>query len=1093
MIQNIEDIYELSPLQSGILFHTLYAPDSGVYLVQFHSVLRGKLDIPLFRRAWQWAVSKNPVLRTAFLWEGFEKPFQVVFHSIELPWTVYDWHAISQGEQEKLLEKFLQEDGQRSFQLSSAPLLRISLIQVGEEHYHFIWSFHHIILDGWSHVLVINDVLAFYYTKGESALRASSPHPYKGYILWLQQQDLLEAEGFWRRILKDFTTPTKLGMGRNSNIHSQQKQYREQQILLPETMTVALQSFARQHRLTLNTVIQGAWALLLSYWSGECEVVFGTISSGRPPLLSGAETMVGLFINTLPMRVRVQSDTSLIPWLQKFQDQQVEMRQYEYCSLVQMHEWSDVPQGLPLFESLLIFENYPLKTSIQLGNAADFSIQSTSVREKVSYPLSVIVQPAKELALLIAYDGERFEDDMIDLLLKYLQMSLEEMLRTPEQGLSNLLFSAQRYQRRFLAEWNATQLAYPDECCIHQLFEVQVESTPDAIAVCFEQELLNYQELNKRANQLAHYLQQKGVGTGTLVGICLERSIMLVIALLAVHKVGGVYVPLDPEYPPERIHFMLQNARVKLVLTQNHLRSVLALTATSHLLLDQEWTSIAQQNTSHPYSVVSDSNLAYIIYTSGSTGSPKGVMISHRAIVNHMRWMQHTFPLTSEDRVLQKTPISFDPSVWEFYAPLLAGAQLIMARPEGHRDSTYLRQIIRQSSITHLKLVPATLHLLLQDEGLKSCQSLRHVFCEGESLPPNLIDAFHAQLDAHLYNLYGPTESTIDVLYWPCHRELRTHMVPIGRPIYNTQVYILDPLLQPVPIGVTGELYVAGAAVGIGYVNDGSLTAQKFLPDPFAGTPGTRMYQTGDLARYRPDGIIEYLGRTDRQVKIHGVRIELSEIEAVLCQHPLIQEAVVFAKEDGHGDKQLVACLMLEDSSGRADITLPNEFRSFLRQKLPSSMVPSTFSIFAVFPLLPSGKVDYKALLQTGESQRYGTYIPPQTDIEMAIVAIWQHVLHVEHVGLYDNFFDLGGHSLLAMQVYDRLREGLGKEFPLVVLFEYPTVSALAQYFSGQQDAHSSLESGRVHAMGRREAMKQQKQVGQARRAKRHQQGVRDE
>ncbi|MBD2418345.1 AMP-binding protein, partial [Anabaena cylindrica FACHB-243] len=558
--KNIEDVYPLSPMQQGMLFHSLYEPTSGTYITQLICDLHGQLNISAFTQAWQQTINQHPVLRTAFVWENLEKPLQVVGQKVNVPWEEQDWRGILPIEQQERLDTLLDTDRKRGFELSKAPLMRLILIRLTDTSYHFAWSHHHLLLDGWSVPIIFLEVLVHY--KGLCQCDRpilKSPRPYRDYIAWLQQQNLTEAQVFWQEKLKGFTAPTPLGVDQITR--TQEDIHAEQTIQLSLTITAALQSLAQQQHLTLNTLIQGAWALLLKKYSGQEDVVFGATVSGRPSTLENVESMVGLFINTLPMRVKIDAFDSLIPWLQLLQEQQVESRQYEYSPLVEIHGWSQVPRHLPLFESIVVFENYPIDASLQ-EQITDLNIVKVRSFEKTNFPLTLSAIPGSELVLKIAYKCQRFDQPTITRMLGHLETLLTAIAANPDQRLLELPLLTPKEENQLLVEWNQTQVDYPQQSCIHQLFEQQVELTPDAIAVVFENEQLTYRELNTKANQLAHYLQKLGVKPETLVGICIERSLEMVVGLLGILKAGGAYVPLDPAYPPERIAFMLADAQV---------------------------------------------------------------------------------------------------------------------------------------------------------------------------------------------------------------------------------------------------------------------------------------------------------------------------------------------------------------------------------------------------------------------------------------------------------------------------------------------------------------------------------------------------
>ncbi|MBS1808497.1 MAG: amino acid adenylation domain-containing protein [Acidobacteria bacterium] len=612
---------------------------------------------------------------------------------------------------------------------------------------------------------------------------------------------------------------------------------------------------------------------------------------------------------------------------------------------------------------------------------------------------------------------------------------------------------------------------YPRDICLHQLFEAQVERTPDAISLIFRHESLTYREMNARANQVAHRLRKLGVGPETLVGVYMERSLEMVIAMYGILKAGGAYVPLDPGYPAERLAFMLADTKVSVVLTQAHLAaqiSNLVSQTIKVICLDTEAESLAQESAENIASGVKEEHLAYVMYTSGSTGQPKGVMIEHRGICNQLQWMQATYPLTTNDAVLLKTPFSFDLSLYEFFSPLIAGARLVIAEPDGQKDTAYLVELIQRERITTLFMVPSLLQILLEDEAFSACTSLKDIFCSGEPLPFTLQQRFFARMThTRLHNLYGPTEASVECTYWDCERETKRTIVPVGRSIANYQIYILDEELNPVPVGQSGELCIGGIGLARGYLNQAELTAEKFRvlrfesraskPETRNANPEIRLYRTGDLARLLPDRVIECLGRMDFQVKIRGHRIELGEIETVLAQHSAVRECVVTAREDVPGDQRLVAYYLTEQNA----LSDSNALRQHLKQKLPDYMLPSAFVRLDAFPLSPNGKLDRRQLPAPEKvTQRYAeASIPPANEIESRLAAIWEQALRLQTIGVTDNFFDLGGHSLLAVRIFRAIEEKFGKKLPLATLFQFPTIRQLALLLTEEswQPSWSSL------------------------------------
>jgi amino acid adenylation domain-containing protein len=644
----------------------------------------------------------------------------------------------------------------------------------------------------------------------------------------------------------------------------------------------------------------------------------------------------------------------------------------------------------------------------------------------------------------LEYSTDLFDRSTAERMLNHFQVLLEAAVTNPALTLSQLPLLDAVERQRILVEWNATQEEFPLDLPLLHHFERQVERTPGSIAVIAGDQKLSYEELNKRANQLGHYLQKRGVRPDMLVGVCMERSLEMVVALYGIHKAGGAYVPIDPEYPAQRLEFMLRDAAVPVLLTQERLVTALPTQAGEVLCLDRDWDLVAGEATGNPGVEVKPETLAYMIYTSGSTGRPKGAMNTHRGICNRLLWMQKQYRLTTSDKVLQKTPFSFDVSVWEFFWPLMCGAQLVMAKPGGHRDPHYLVQLIKEEGITVTHFVPSMLRIFLEEPWGDDCNSLRHVICSGEALPFDLQQQFFERSSAQLHNLYGPTEAAVDVTHWTCQRDDSRPVVPIGRPVANTQVYVLDRGLQPVPIGVPGELFLGGVQIGRGYYNKPELTSERFIPDPFRREPDARLYKTGDLCRWLPDGVVEYLGRLDFQVKIRGLRIELGEIETLLSQHVSVQHCVVIAREDVPGDKRLIGYIVAKQGMPVS----ADELRQHLRQTLPEYMIPSAFISLDKLPLSPNGKVDRKALPAPEHSSHEGATgkVAARNTVEELVAGIWCEVLKLQEIGINDDFFELGGHSLLAVQLLSRVRQIYGLDLSLEVVYSGDfTVAELAK------------------------------------------------
>jgi len=1054
-MKDILDIYELSPMQKGMLFHTLYAPKSGVYFEQLSCTIQGDFDSLAFKQAWQQVVERHSVLRTSFHWEELEKTLQVVHQQVDLPWIEYNWIGKSPVEQQKQLAAFLQADRERGFELNQAPLMRFVLIQVAADTYYFVWSYHHLLLDGWSVPIIFKEVLTFYeaFNQGQE-LSLPSPPPYRDYIIWLQQQDFSRSEMFWQETLQGFTAPTPLVVDTYVTARANPKEVPDEQSLrLSAKITAALQNLAQQNHISLNTIVQGAWGLLLSRYSSESDIVFGSTFSGRPPALSGVESMVGLFINTLPIRGQVTPEVSLLSWLKDFQAKQVELRQYEYSSLIDIQGWSEVPRGTPLFESLFVFENYPVDAFLfeQKGN---LKIDNIRFIEQTNYPLTVIAIPGTELSLNFLYDNNRFDAFTITRLIDHFRTLLEGIADVPQRRISELPILPKAERHQIMVEWNDTKTNYPQDKCIHELFEVQVKQTPDRIAVEFplmvseanNPQQLTYNELNRKANQLAHYLQNLGVKADTCVGICVERSLEMVIGILGILKAGGAYVPLDPSYPKERLAFMLEDAQIPVLLTQKRLLDELPELQSRLICLDTNWDIISQECEKNPISGVTPENLAYVIYTSGSTGKPKGVAMRHLPLFNLISWQLQRRTFSHGARTLQFTPVSFDVSFQELFSTWCSGGSLVLISEEMRQDTVMLLRFLTKQAIERLFLPFVGLQQLAEvaDNAESLPTSLREIITAGEQLQitPSIIKLFTRLPGCTLDNQYGPSESHVVTAYTlPDSVDTWPTLPPIGRPIANTHIYLLDQTLQPVPIGVPGELYIGGISLARGYLDRPELTKERFIADPFSDEPGARLYKTGDLARYLPDGNIEFLGRIDHQVKIRGFRVELGEVEAILTQHLAVKETAVVVREDQPGNKRLVA-YVVPDQKNVLEIS---ELRRFLKKKLPDYMIPSAFKILEALPLTPSGKINRRALPTPDTSGLKEEYVAPRTPTEKILAKAWAEILELERVGIYDNFFDLGGHSLLATRLISRIHQLFHVDLPLRNLFEEPNIANLAE------------------------------------------------
>jgi len=1031
--ESVEDIYELAPMQHGMLFHALLEPSAGMYVEQLSCEVRGVLPIERWKEAWQHVLARHPILRSAFLWEGLEKPLQVVSVEAEVPWRLEDLRGLSGDAQQRWIDDFLREDRLQGFDLGTPPLIRCALLRLDDERTLFVWTYHHLLLDGWCFSIVLREVLGAF-EEGVASLPPPS-RPYRDYITWLQEQDPARAEVFWRDLLRDFQRPTPLPFSEHQDDSGPAPG--TQPVVtrhLSRELTQRLAGFAKEHRLTLNTLVQGAWALVLARASGTDDVIFGVTVSGRPSDLAGAESMVGLFINTLPLRARLDEGASVPAFLSALQAQQGAVEPYSYTSLADIQSWSDAPPGRPLFESLLVFENYPLDASTLLPRSG-LTIRDVNTHDRISYPLALVAIPGESLELRVMYAPDRLSPGAAERIARLLEAAVHSLVSAKTVGDIDLLEPS---ARRVLSEWGQNVRRFD----AHEPIHLRVpRASPGATALVGPHgQTLSYEELDARAERVARNLRQLGAGRDRLVGVCIHRSTDMVVALLGVLKAGAAYLPLDPAYPAERLAYIVGDAAPIAILNTGS--DPIPAPRTPRL----DVTRLAEAPDAPAGEAVQLDDLAYVIYTSGSTGTPKGVLATHRNLLNVAEWYTEAFGLTARDRTAQVASIAFDASVVEIWPTLASGATLHLAPPELSTAPTGLARwlVERDICITFLPTVVAEEMVAMP---WPSACALRIVFTGGDRLhaiPP-------AGLPFRLVNIYGPTETTVLATAGVVEPGYRHGLPSIGRPIANARVYILDRQRRPVIPGVIGELYIGGTGVTRGYLNRPELNAERFVPDPFSGDPDARMYASGDFARFLPDGTIAFHGRADRQVQIRGVRVELGEIEAALAQHPAVTAAAVLSEaQRQNGDVRLIAFAASTAPTPPAPTTLA----AFLATKLPAAMLPVRIFVVEALPLTPNGKVDTVALEAQAQEARVQTeHAAPRTPHEEILVGIWSAVLGQAHVGVHDDFFDLGGHSLKATQVISRAREAFGAEIPLRALFEHRTIARLAETLTGHGTA----------------------------------------
>ncbi|WP_413772306.1 non-ribosomal peptide synthase/polyketide synthase [Pseudomonas aeruginosa] len=1028
----VEDLYPLSPMQQGMLFHSLYQQEAGDYINQLRVDVDG-LHPESFRAAWQAALDEHDVLRSGFLWQGaFETPLQVVRKRVEVPFSVLDWRG--REDLAAALDELAAGEGRLGFDLSEAPLLRLVLVRTDEERYHLIYTNHHILMDGWSNSQLLGEVLQRY--RGETPPRSGGR--YRDYIAWLQRQDAALAEAFWLPRLRQLDEPTRLGQS-IAQAKQRGKGYAERLRELDGEQTRRLAELAREQKITVNTLVQAAWLMLLQRYTGQDSVAFGATVAGRPAELNGIEEQIGLFINTLPVIATPLPQQSLASWLQAVQGENLALREFEHTPLYDIQRWAG-QGGEALFDNILVFENYPVSQMLQQQASQGLAFGAVGNHEQTNYPLTLSVSLGQRLELQFAYDREHFDDASVARLDRHLTHLLAQMVERPASTCLaefQLLEAAERRQAIF--DWGRNPGRYPDERSVEQLFASRAAMEPERVALLFEERQLSYGELNAQANRLAHRLIELGVGPDVLVGIAVERGLEMIVSLLAVLKAGGAYVPLDPEYPQERLGYMIEDSGIALLLSQSHLLQRLpAASGIACLALDQAW-DWQDRPASDPQLRAHPQNLAYVMFTSGSTGRPKGVGISRESLSRHTHVSLEFFGIGPDDRVLQFSTFNFDGFVEQLYPPLACGASVVLRGTEIWDSETLYREIVERR-ITTVDLTTAYWNMLAKDfanQGVRDYGALRQVHAGGEAMPPESLVAWKAAGLEHvrLLNTYGPTEATVTVTTLDCApyvdgSKAIPATMPIGKVLPGRAIYLLDDAGQPAPVGAVGELVIGAELLARGYFKRPDLTAARFIPDPFDEQGGGRLYRTGDLARYGADGVIEYVGRVDHQVKVRGFRIELGEIEACLGEHPAVREALVIAVEGAAG-AQLVAYLVpqaeaLASATLEVQAALRNELKALLRDSLPEYMVPAHLLFLERLPLSPNGKVDRKALPAPDASLLQEAYVAPRSELECQVAAIWQEVLKLQRVGLDDHFFELGGHSLLAINVISRIQLELG-------------------------------------------------------------------
>ncbi|MBX8603063.1 non-ribosomal peptide synthetase [Pseudomonas cichorii] len=1057
---HIEDVYPLTPMQEGMLLHTLLEPGTGLYFMQDRYRINSELDPQRFAQAWQAVIARHEALRASFCWDIGETMLQVIHKPGNTPIDYLDWRDVAQDQQEPRLQALLKSEREAGFDLLNQPPFHLRLIRVDEARYWFMMSNHHILIDAWCRSLLMNDFFDIYSALGEGRdAQLAAPPRYRDYIGWLQRRGLVQAREWWRQNLKGFERPTP--------IPSDRPFLREHAgdsggMVVGDCYTrldvadgVRLRELAQQHQLTINTFAQAAWALTLRRMSGDRDVVFGVTVAGRPVEMPQMQRTVGLFINTIALRVGLPQDDqrcSVRQWLSRLLESNMELREYEYLPLVTIQENSELPKGQPLFDSLFVFENAPVEVSV-LDRAQSLNATSDSGRTHTNYPLTAVCYPGDDLGLHLSYDQRYFDETTVQGMLGEFKRLLLALIEGFHGDMSELaLLSAT--EREFLLDGcNQSDHDYPLERSYAELFEAQVAAHSQRIAVSCLDRQYSYAELNALSNRLGHALIEAGAGFDQPIALLAERGPELLGMIIGSFKAGAGYLPLDPALPNQRLSGIIKQSHTPVMVCSAECReqaqALLADIAEADRPRLLVWESVQQSELpqDNPGRYSAPDNLAYVIFTSGSTGLPKGVMVEQRGMLNNQLSKVPYLNLSDADVIAQTASQSFDISVWQFLAAPLFGARVDIVPNDIARDPQALLGHVQAQRISVLESVPSLIQGLLAEERA-TLDGLRWMLPTGEAMPPELASQWLQRYpDIGLVNAYGPAECSDDVAFFRVDPEsTRSTYLPIGTPTDNNRLYLLDEALDLVPLGAVGELCVAGTGVGRGYVSDPLRTVPVFVPNPF-GAPGERLYRTGDLARRRADGVLEYVGRVDHQVKIRGYRIELGEIETRLQEHEAIRESVVL-DIDGPLGKVLAAYLVPRANAQDQEL-LRDELKSHLKTSLPDYMVPSHLVMLEAMPLTPNGKLDRKALPKPDVSQVQNDYVAPHSEIEQQLADIWADVLKVERVGITDNFFELGGHSLLATQVVTRAQKLLQRNVPLRAMFEFNTIQGLAGHLEG--------------------------------------------
>lgn len=1025
---NVENIMALTPVQEGMLFHYLKIPKSQEYFEQLILDITGDIGFNVFEATWQFIVESNEMLRTLFRWEKLERPIQIVLKNKKPDITFYDISNVNNGTNEKMIEDIKHRDRDRGFDLTEVPF-RVTLCKIKEGNYMMIITNHHIILDGWSTGIILREFFLAYntLTTGKKIFK-STKKSFKEYIKHIQNQNKVEEKSYWKEYLRDYE-PKSYTIKHNIKDAGSIEHYNFE---ICKDFSNEIKIFAKEHKVTLSDLFYTVWGILLGRYSNCDDVVFGTTVSGRDVKIKGIEDIVGLFINTVPLRVKTNEKDNFLELLKRTNKQVQERREYENTSLLDIREYSGIDNRIKIFDSIIVVENYPLDEKV-LSENNGLKVNSYSIQEETNYGLVLGIEVRNKISMNLTCKQYLLDSQSIESYIKHFYVILKAIINNPFKLVKEIDIVSEDEKEKLIYGFNDTDTIYPNSKMLHELFEEQVERTPDNIALVFENKSLTYRELNDKANSLARILRKKGAKPDLMIGIMIERSLEMIIGIIGILKSGGAYIPIDPDYPRDRIEYMLEDSRADILLTRAGLSERLKY---SGKVINIEETSLYLEDKENIEKINKSSDLAYIIYTSGSTGKPKGVLIEHKSIVNTLSWRTKYYGFSEADVVLQIPSFSFDSSVEDIFTPLISGGRLVLIPQHERLDLEYLRKTIKDNKVTHFLIVPS-LYKSFLEEIHEDLRKMKTITVAGESFTSTLVEEHFKKLsNVRLFNEYGPTENSVCSTVYEFDKD--NSDIVIGQAIDNSKCYILNKHNGIQPMGIPGELCVSGVGLARGYLNRQKLTEEKFTENPFIKYK--KMYRTGDIARWLPNGNIEFLGRADHQVKIRGYRIELTEIENVLLKHEKIKDSTVWIWEKEDKDKYLCGYIVRDKEFTHKEI------REYLAKELPEYMIPTYFMDMDSLPLTPNGKIDRKALPKPHNGvDGQKEYVYPSNSTEDKLVRIWQEVLCVNRkIGITDNFYELGGNSIKAIQIIGRINRAFDVSIKLKDFLKNPNIRQLA-------------------------------------------------